>query len=127
MALCTETPYTLPAISFVGGETQNLSFHTYSYYGQKPFNLTGCTCNFSVVSFSNKNGAVIISKSMQISGGTGAEYDNILSVALTSDETISLFGKYIYQITIKDVDGETEIPNQGILYITKNINENPFA
>lgn len=127
MALCVNDPYTLPSITFVGGETQNLSFHTYSYYGKKPFNLAGCTCNFSVVSFNNKNGVVIISKPMQIASGGDAEQDNVLQVTLTSQETVSLAGKYIYQITITDIDGESEIPNQGILFITKNINESLFT
>ena len=111
MALCVNDPYTLPSISFVGGDTQNLAFHTYSYHGKRPFSLSGCTCNFSVVNFANKNGVVLISKPMEIAGGGEDEPDNVLLVTLTSQETVSLSGKYVYQITITDVDGESEIPN----------------
>ena len=32
-------------------------------------------------------------------------------------------GKYIYQITIRDISGEVEIPNQGLIHIIKNINQ----
>ena len=38
---------------------------------------------------------------------------NIATVDLVPNDTLGLYGKYIYQITIKDIDGEVEIPNQG--------------
>lgn len=38
-------------------------------------------------------------------------------------DTVDLCGKYIYQITIKDINGNIEIPKQGILFITNNINK----
>ena len=43
--------------------------------------------------------------------------------ALLPQETVNLYGKYIYQITIQDMSGETEIPSQGILGITNNIDK----
>ena len=49
--------------------------------------------------------------------------DNILTVTLESSESVNLFGKYIYQITIQDRAGEVEIPSQGIMYITNNIDK----
>ena len=49
--------------------------------------------------------------------------DNVLTVTLESLESVNLFGKYIYQITIQDRDGEVEIPSQGIMYITNNIDK----
>ena len=52
---------------------------------------------------------------------TGAK--NIATVDLLPNDTLGLYGKYIYQITIKDIDGEVEIPNQGIFNIFHNINE----
>ncbi len=116
------SPYLLPTIDFVGGETQNLAFHVYFHTKERPFSLTGCTCNFSIVSFRNKMGAPILTKVMTpVFGGV---VDNVLTVELTSKETVELYGKYIYQICIRDIDGEVEIPKQGILYITNNINKN---
>ena len=53
--------------------------------------------------------------------GTGAK--NVATVDLLPTDTLGLYGKYIYQITIKDIDGEVEIPNQGIFYIFHNVNE----
>ena len=32
-------------------------------------------------------------------------------------------GKHIYQISIKDINGDIEIPKQGIMYITANIDK----
>ena len=46
-----------------------------------------------------------------------------MTVTLESLESVNLFGKYIYQITIQDRDGEVEIPSQGIMYITNNIDK----
>lgn len=120
---CDFSPYTLPTIDFVGGETQDLMFNVYFYKNKKPFSLTGCTCNFSIVSFTNKTGAPILSKQMNAIFNDDISSDNVLTVTLEPTETVDLFGKYIYQIIIKDINGDAEIPKQGILYITNNINK----
>ena len=189
---CDYSPYTLPTIDFVGGETQDLAFHVYFYKDKKPFSLTGCECNFSIVSFTNKMGTPIVSESMSVItgddsgayfsreeteaiesvnaaassdytvslqtalklaktyygvtenaevtpagevlldkdivdsflGSVSAQYSNVLTVSLPPSKTVDLFGKYIYQIIIRDIEGDVEIPKQGILYITNNINKN---
>ena len=121
---CTYNPYTLPTIDFVGGETQDLAFNVYFYKDKKPFSLTGCECNFSIVSFTNKLGTPILTKQMESIFNNEGTYDNVLTVTLSPIETVDLSGKYIYQIIIRDIDGDVEIPKQGILYITNNINKN---
>lgn len=121
---CDYSPYTLPTIDFVGGETQDLAFNVYFYKDKKPFSLTGCTCNFSIVSFTNKMGVPILSKEMKGIYNDEVTADNVLTVTLTPTETVELFGKYIYQIIIRDIEGDVEIPKQGILYVTNNINKN---
>lgn len=118
-----ETSYTMPRIDFVGGETQNLMFHVYFHRNKRPFSLTGCTANFSIVSFTNKTGAPILSKSMNAVFNEEGTIENVLTVTLKPNETVNLYGKYIYQIQIRDIDGVTEIPKQGLLYITNNINK----
>lgn len=117
-------PYTLPTIYFVGGETQDLSFNMYFRNGKKPFNLDGCKTDFSIINFANKNGKPVLSKSMESARSATSEVDNILNVKLLSSETVDLSGKYIYQIIIQDEAGDAEIPNQGIMFITNNINKN---
>lgn len=117
-------PYTLPTIDFVGGETQNLAFHVYFHNGKLPFSLYGCSGEFSIVSFGNKTGAPILIKDMSISISASEDaVDNILTVKLLPSETVSLFGKYIYQISIRDAKGNVEIPKQGVMYISNNIDK----
>lgn len=117
------SPYTLPTIDFVGGETQDLLFHAYFYQNKKPFGLMGSTSNFSIVDFMNKKGTTILSKPMDVLENADGSSFNILYVKLEPLETYELSGKYIYQITIKDVNGNVEIPKQGLMYITNNINK----
>lgn len=116
-------PYTLPTIEFVGGETQELLFNVYFYQNKKPFSMIGCTSNFSIVDFVNKRGTPILSKVMDVLENADGSALNIISVELEPLETYELSGKYIYQITIKDVNGNVEIPKQGLMYITNNINK----
>ena len=121
---CDYSPYTLPTIDFVGGETQDLAFHIYFYRGKKPYGLSGCTANFSIVSFRNKTGSRILSKEMGVRFSDDGTINNILTVTLEPTETVDLSGKYIYEIQMRDIDGDIEIPKQGILFITNNINKN---
>lgn len=121
-------PYTLPAIDFVGGSTQDLMFHCYFYLNKKPFDLFSCTANFSLINYVNKKGAPLVSKQMKISAAPSidGEICNVLSVTLEPSDTVDLVGKYIYQISIRDISGDVEIPKQGIIHIANNINK-PFA
>ncbi len=122
-------PYTLPTIDFVSGSTQDFLFHCYFFHNKEAHDLSSCTANFSVVHFVNKRGTPLLSKPMVIGtdASTGGRTHNVLSVTLTPSDTIDLpAGKYIYQISIRDIKGNIEIPNQGIMYIIENINK-PFA
>lgn len=121
MGSCPFDYYTLPTVEFVGGETQELVFHVYSNIGKRPFSLVSCTANFSVVSYINKTGKPIISKQMEIRSVN--EVDNILAVTIDPKETVGMSGKYIYQIIIKDISGDVEVPKQGIFLVVNNINK----
>lgn len=126
MGCFSYTPYTLPTIDFVGGETQYLRFHIYHKNPSIPFSVSGCTASFAIVDFLNRTGKPILTKEMKAELSELDEVhiaDNILTVTLLPEETVDLSGKYIYQITIGDIDGEVEIPKQGILFITNNINK----
>ena len=124
---CGRYPYTLPVIDFVGGSNQDLSFHVYWHQLNNPFDLTGCTASFSIVDYLHKDGDPILTKAMSISP-TGILVDgytlrNILTVTLTSRDTVNLSGKYLYQISIRNSAGKTEVPNQGVLFIINNIHK----
>ncbi len=117
------SPYQLPTIDFVGGETQDLAISVYFYKNKKPYSLSGCTSSFSIVSLRNKTGVPILTKPMGVSFSNDGSINNVLTVTLEPSETVHLAGKYIYQIQIKDIDGDVEIPKQGLLYITNNIDK----
>lgn len=124
---CGYSPYVLPTIDFVGGSTQDFAFNIYHYMSRKPFSLGSCTANFSIVSFTNKTGEPIATKEMTAIYNNAGDIDNVLAVTLEPEDTVGLCGKYIYQIQIKDVDGDVEIPKQGLLYISNNINKGFIA
>lgn len=115
-------PYTLPTIDFVGGSYQDLYFHVYFQSLNDPFDLSGCTANFSVIDFlDSRSSAPLISKSMEIAP---CENSNILRAVLMPSDTVDLVGKFIYQITISErKSGKVEVPGQGFLYISNNIDK----
>lgn len=105
--------YTLPEISFVGGETQRLTFSLFSHLGtpaEYPYDATGCTVNFSLIGYNNKIGVPILSKQATIRQDT-MNINSLADVDLEPADTAALYGKYIYQLTIKDSDGNVGIPN----------------
>lgn len=115
--------YTLPEIHFVGGASKELQFNLfYDESAPTPYNFSGGKANFSIVNLTNKNSAPLVSKSMTVSmNDTGTHY-NTVSVLLLPSETVDLFGKFVYQITLKDANGNIDL-FQGILNIYGNINK----
>lgn len=111
--------YTLPELTFVGGKTQEFRFHLKEKDGSM-YNANYCTANFSICNYSNKVGTPIYS-TIPIFLSDGERIKHILKVVIPPEVTINLYGKYIYQITIMDDTGRIEIPNQGIMNITRNI------
>lgn len=123
MSRCSDTPYNLPTLSFVGGSTQQFAFHTYFEENGRPLSLKGCICKFSVIESMNRTGIPVFTKNMNIVVDPDNETDNILTVELLPAETMNLFGKYVYQITIKGPEGDVDIPGQGLLYVNGNIDK----
>lgn len=115
--------YTLPTISFVGGSTQKLAFHIYDEGDKEPLDATSYEAAFSVIDYVHKWRDPIFTKTMTISDTGDKGTRNILVVELVPSDTVDLAGKYVYQISVKDQDGNVDIPDQGILFITKNIHK----
>ena len=111
--------YTLPEITFVGGATQELYFNLKQSDGTV-FDSTGCQANFAICMYGNKTGTPLISVTPVFEQDQGGE-PSVLHATISSASTKSLFGKYIYQLTIVDRNGKVGIPNQGLMNITKNI------
>ena len=119
--LCSYDPYILPTINFVGGESKTLIFDTYYENKSQPCVLRNSTSEFAIIDFINRSGSPILRKPMSVlneDDGTS----NSLTVNLLPDDTVKLEGKYVYQISIKDGLGNVEIPQQGLMYISNNIN-----
>ena len=111
--------YTLPELSFIGGESQTLLFNLLTLSGTD-FDASGCNVGFAVIHYANKNGLPILTKEVEIVEGKNGVM-NIAQVDIEPEDTIGLYGRYVYQITVVDYYGVTEIPGQGIINITRNI------
>lgn len=115
------TVYTLPEISFVGGETQEFNFHLKNHRGER-LDASGSNINFAICNYSNKTGEPILSYTPELlADETGVA--SVVILKIPKEDTALLYGKFIYQITIVDASGSSEIPNQGIMNIAKNINQ----
>ncbi len=116
--------YGLPELQFVGGSSKDLQFNLYyDEENPKPFDLLGVEANFSIVNFMNKNSTPLVSKGMEIGMNDAKTHHNVLRVSLKPADTVDLFGKFVYQITLKDTDGNVDIPRQGIINIHNNIDK----
>ena len=121
---CTDEHYTLPTRNFVGGSSEEFQFNLYhDVENQEPCNIFGGEANFSIVSFINRLGTPIVSKKMEVHMNDEGTYYNVIRVCLDPSDTVELFGKFIYQITLKDIEGNIDIPHQGIINIYNNIDK----
>ena len=108
-----EKPFNLPVIRMTAGESVDLAFNIFDEETLAGYDFTSCSAHFSISGYLFPD-VVEVSTSMSISGNT-------LSVSLTNNDTKDLFGRYIYQITIESGNQVIEIPGQGVVYITRNI------
>lgn len=116
--------YSLPEMHFVGGASEDFQFDLYRDEGrQKPLSLLGGSAHFAIVNFANKNGAPLVTKTMEICLNEAETYHNVVRVSLDPDDTIDLAGKFVYQITLRDADGNIDIPHQGVITIHNNIDK----
>ncbi len=111
--------YNLPEISFIGGESETFAFNLHTITGAD-FDATGCEAGFAIINYVNKNGEAILKKNATIEMGDDG-FMSVVVVELEQADTIDLHGRYIYQITLVNDEGRTEIPGQGIIDITRNI------
>lgn len=123
---CASERFTLPTVYFVGGGTEELIIHTYGRNTKREFNLTGCDCQFALMEYTSKDskiGTPLFSKTMSVDYGTEKGVYSIMRVTLLPEDTVELHGKFIYQISIRDIYSDLEPPQQGIFYIYNNIDK----
>lgn len=106
----------LTTISFIGGASKTLGFRIFNR-GGSPIDVSNCTGRFAIINSVNKYGEPLFTQNM-------SPYDfNVFTVSIPSDATVDLYGKFIYQISVVDEDGNAEEPQQGDLYIYNNIDK----
>lgn len=121
------TPYILPTIDFVGGESQTIVFDLYMEDGRPYEDVSECTIIFSVAHFLDRQyGSPVIrldnsGDQVKIYGGPQGKINRV-KIFLKPGDTSRLSGKYIYQVMIVGGNDKTEIPGQGIILVTKNLN-----
>lgn len=113
--------YTMPQIDMLGGDCDSLLF-TIKRPDGRPLDISTMTLKFSVINYSNQFGTPVLEFEKT---GTPVFNDELklksdFKVDLKITDTIHLYGKYIYQISITDFQGDVK-SLQGIIIITKNI------
>lgn len=113
--------YTLPEWDFVGGETQRRGFTLLRSTGAE-YDLPSAQAELAVVDFMNPSSAACIVQQVPVQlnrDGVSCE----VSFTLSPADTVDLAGKYMYQITVRDVNGNTSIPRRGKMYIIENLDK----
>lgn len=109
--------YILPEDHFTAGHSREFFVNSFTA-AKRLLDISEMTVRFSINGFLNPSGAPLVSKPAElILNQDGTSYR--AKAALTPDETIKLNGKYVYQFTFADPEGNTYI-GKGLLYIDRN-------
>lgn len=110
-----------PLDRFVGGRKGTYRWKLYTPF-HTPFNATGCVGFLSLTTYSQRfKKEPILRKNVDFLTGEEGIL-NVVSVTFESSDTENMDGEYVYQLIIKDIDENVEIPIQGSFFISKNIN-----
>lgn len=120
-AVSNQNGISLPTYSMVAGESKTFTIPIYNQAG-KQIDATGMTARLAICDYINSSMSPFVIKECNVipwGDGTTA-----LNVSLRPVDTINLCGKYIYQITGKDVDDDF-----GVLcgYLTIHLNRDRAA
>lgn len=99
------------------GEAKELTIPIYNC-AEHQIDMTGMTARLAVSDPINQDSEPFVIKSCPIVQPDGSDCA-VLSVRLNAEDTVNLCGQYIYQITIKDVEGWPGVL-KGVLTITGN-------
>jgi len=110
----------LPDWEFVGGVTQEYDFTLRSENGYF-YDIPGATASLAVAPFVNPKDAVIVKQGFIIANSSGVNC--VAHFSLDKNDTVNLHGKFIYQISVKNIDGTMAPPMRGRMYITENIDK----
>lgn len=109
----------LPTDRMIAGTTRKLTFSLYDDDKQQ-IDVSGMIARFSISNLANEANNPIVSKNCTMEILDGIQSGNV-TVTLDRDDTLSLGGKYIYQVTIKN--SETVSVLKGIMNIDNNFDK----
>lgn len=112
--------FALPEISIVGGDHTYLDFEIFEPEGDA-VDVSTMSASFSVIDYTNKFGSPQFTLTASVI--EGAQGIPLFRVVLTSPLTVNMFGKFIYQLSVRDYKGYMQ-HRQGIMLIHKNIDTN---
>lgn len=108
---------TLPDYTMNAGEARTLTIPVYNS-ADKQIDMTDMAARFAISDPINQDSEPFVVKTCSIVASDQYDY-TVLSVELDAADTINMCGQYVYQITIKDVDGRPGVL-KGILTIAAN-------
>ena len=114
--------YTLPQITMVGGQSETIRWRLFDKNGV-PYDASGLdNMHFALMDYSNQSGTEpTLTEDVFVEQDSESGVSNVLVVVLKPSNTVDLFGKYIYQLTLVNGIDEVQIPDQGIIFIAHNI------
>lgn len=126
--------YNLPDITIIGGDTFPICFDLFRDSRHSiPFEMgENFVAYFSLVEFINREytsplysfSSIDPSPRVFITNDADGKINNV-EVKFKAADTASLYGKYIYQITLKDNNlNKIEVIGQGTMTIVRNIDPN---
>ena len=128
--------FELPTIRMIAGATEQWIFNLYTPQGHL-FDAQECSAACAIMPFgaSKSNSSAVargISECRIVEGeATEPGVKSALRVNFHPEDTLDLWGKFTYQITILSGKrtrwGQVDIPLHGILYIGKNIEPSPIT
>ena len=111
--------FILPDWFFIGGNSEIKGFDLTKPDGSL-YNFQNGTCRLSIVDFINRSSAPSIIKTADITADKNGVYNHVVFELLPQD-TVDLYGKYLYQLSVRDDSGGISIVGQGIVRIKRNI------
>lgn len=112
--------YTLPEITFIGGETQEILFRLKNPAGELHSIYNGAA-DFSFCPYTYKSGTPSVSiPPYFLDDGNGGTCK--ILVTIPASETVDRYGKFVYQLIIKE-DSKIIVVCQGLMNIARNINK----
>lgn len=107
----------LPDWDFVAGSTQSRTLTLLKPTGEA-YDMQNGVAHLAIVDYVN-GGEPVYTRQTALSASDGKYC--VVTFVVPSDATKELFGRYTYQITILDGNGNAAIPQQGRMMIYKNI------